>query len=583
MARPSSLVTSAFALTVACGSVSCAGEPPPTTLDVSAVEPREVDIGDRIEVTGAGFPVRKKARIVFRGVVHRAGIPGEHVAAVVEVESRSEGRLEIPVDTALAERFAATGESGHATFRGEVSVTFPPGEPGAAPLAGKTSGIVLDVRAGRAAKPERREESARAALEQLGIEIGGVAAASGGLIVASVRSGSPASGAGLLPRDVIVDFDGVRVASVADLLPSGDAIASLAIRRDGAEELRALAIPLDGIARRIPRTLGVSGALVGAAALFLLLAMRKPSASAALVERRIAARVRALGARRGAEVREGWRAGLSILAGDRAYRPSFDSVLFSAGCAAVACVTPMLAPDLDVVTLSLASVAGASALSLAGGATLGVAATHAAGALAVFTAVVTSGSFRVADLLRAQGAMPWEWLAFRTPAALASMLVWVFAAASLGGQSLGAEGTRVQKPSERAAVAVAAALIAVLFLGGFRVPGARAIEHEGWSLAAIGAALYLVKAWSALFAIELARTMLPVLRAKGRALRVVVPIALAAPVLAAATGAFQASAGAGRVLSLATFGATLVVLAYGAMRLASAIERIGAGHLDPTA
>lgn len=566
--------TTAFALMSAVGSVSCVGEPPPATLDVSSVEPREVDIGDRIEVTGAGFPVRKKAKIVFRGTVHRAGIPGEHVAAVVEVESRSEGRLEIPVDTALAERFAATGDSGHATFRGEVSVMFPPGEAGAAALAGKTSGVVLDVRAGRAAKPERREEAAKAALDQLGIEIGGVAAASGGLIVSAVRAGSPASGAGLVPKDVIVDFDGVRVASIADLLPSGDAVASLSIRRDGAEELRALSIPLDGIARRIPRTLALSGALVGAAALLLLLAMRKPSASAAIVERRIAARVRALGARRGAEVRESWRVAWAVLAGDRAYRPSLDSVLFSAGCAGVACVTPMLAPDLDVVSLSLASIAGASSLSLAGGASLGVAATHGAGALAVFTAIVTSGSFRLADLLRAQGAVPWEWLAFRTPAALASMIVWAFAAASISKKS-------DRRPSERAAVLVTAALIAVLFLGGWRVPGARAIEHEGWSLAAIGAALYLVKAWCAMIAIDLSRGLLPMLQAK--ALRVMLPIALVSPALAAAFGAMQASVGAGRISSLATFGATAVVLAYAALRLVSAIERVGAGHLDPTA
>lgn len=570
------LWVSALALIPAVSSISCVGEPPPTTLEVSSVEPREVDIGDRIEVSGAGFPVRKKARILFRGSIHRAGMPGEPVAAVVEVESKSEGRLEIPVDTALAERFAATGAAGHATFRGEVAVTFPPGEAGAAALAGKASAVVLDVRAGRPINPEKREEAARAALDQLGIQIGGVAAASGGLVVSAVRTGSPASGAGLLPRDVIVDFDGVRVASIADLQPAGDAVAALAVRRDGIEELRTIAIPLDGIARRIPRTLALSGALVGGAALFLLLAMRRPSASASLVERRIAARVRALGARRGAEVRDKWRVAFAILAGDRAYRPSLDAVLFSLGTAGVACAMPMLMPDLDVVSLSLASMAGAASLSLSGGASLGVLATHAAGALAVFTAVVTSGSFRVADLLRSQGAMPWEWLAFRTPATLASMLVWGFAASSLGDRGR-------LRPSERAAVAVTAGLVAILFFGGFRVPGARAIEHEGWSLAAIGAALFLVKSWMVMAAIDLSRTLSPMLRAKGRAVRVALPIAVAAPAAAAVVGAMQASSGPGRIASLATFGATMVVLAYAATRLFAAIERVGEGHLDPTA
>jgi NADH-quinone oxidoreductase subunit H len=567
--------STALALLVAAQASACIGEPPPTTLDVSSVEPREVDVGDRIEIGGAGFPVRKKARITFRGTVHRAGLPGEHVAAAVEVESRSEGRLEIPVDAALAERLAATGESGHATFRGEVTVTFPPGEAGAAPLAGKAGGVVLDVRGGRSSKPEKREEGARAALEQLGIEIGGVAAASGGLVVAAVRPGSSASGAGLLAQDVIVDFDGVRVASVADLVPAGDAVASLAVRRDGAEELRTVAIPLDGIAKRIPRTLAFSGALVGAAALLLVLSMRKPSASAALVERRIAERVRALGAHRGAEVREGWRVAWAVLAGERAYRPSLDAVVFSTGCAALATVVPTLTTDLDVISLSLAAMAGGASLSLSGGASLPVFVAYGAAALSVFTAVVTSGSFRIADLLRAQGAMPWEWLAFRTPATLASLLAWGFAAASIGRDR--------RRPSERAAVLVSAALIALLFFGGFRVPGARAIEHEGWALVSIGGAMYLGKSWLAWLAIDLLRGLLPIVRAKGRVLRLMVPLAVGAPLLAAATGAMPANAGVGHVSSLATFGVTAVVAAYGALRMLAAIERVGAGHLDPSA
>lgn len=570
---------------VACGAVlvggvACAAEPPPTTLMLSGVEPREVDVGDRIEISGGGFPTRKTARIVFRGTVHRAGVPGEPVAAAIEVESRSEGRLEIPVDSALADRFAATGDAGHATFRGDVTVTFAPSEPGAAALAGKTTGVVLDVRGGRAAKPERREQAAKHALEQLGIEIGGVAAASGGLVVSAVRAGSPASGAGLLPSDVILDFDGVRVGSVADLVPSGDEVAMVNVRRTEGGELRTIAIPLDGVARRVPKTFALAGSLVGAASLLLLLAMRRPSASAAIVERRIATRVRALADRRGARLREGWRAALAVVAGERAYRPSLDTVLFTSAVALVGCAAPMLAPDLDAVTLSLAAIAGGSALALSGGASVGVAATHGAGALAIASSVISSGSFRMSDVLRAQGAAPWEWLAFRSPATLLSASVWIIAAASLGASST--RGTK-SRPSERAAVAVAAALIAAFFFGGWRVPGARAIEHQGWSLAAIGAAIYVAKAWLAALAIDVVRALSPIVMAHGRGARLLVPAALLGPVLSIGWTMAQPSVGVVRAVALATFGVIAVMVTWGAIRLVSCIERIGAGHLDPNA
>ncbi|MBI2395232.1 MAG: PDZ domain-containing protein [Deltaproteobacteria bacterium] len=565
----------------ACGAVlvGCAAEPPPTTLTVSGVEPREVDIGDRIEISGGGFPTRKTARIIFRGTVHRAGIPGEPVAAAIEVESRSEGRLEIPVDGALADRFAATGDAGHATFRGDVTVTFAPGEPGAAALAGKATGVVLDVRGGRSAKPERREQLAKSALDQLGIEIGGVAAASGGLVVGAVRSGSPASGAGLLPNDVILDFDGVRVGAVADLVPSGDEVAMVNVRRTEGGELRTIAIPLDGVARRVPKTFAFAGSLVGAASLLLLLAMRRPSATAAIVERRIAVRVRALAERRGARLREGWRAALSVLAGERAFRPSLDAVLFTGAVALVGCAAPMLAPDLDAATLSLAAIAGASALALTGGASVGVAATHGAGALAIASSVITSGSFRMSDVLRAQGAAPWEWLAFRSPATLLAASVWIVAAASVGASSTASKA----RPSERGAVAVAAALVAVFFFGGWRVPGARAIEHQGWSLAAIGAAIFVAKAWLAALAIDVVRALLPIVHAHGRGPRMLVPAALLGPVLSIAWTMAQPSVGVVRAVALATFGAIAVMVTWGAIRLVSCIERIGAGHLDPNA
>lgn len=551
-------------------------EPPPTTLEVSDVQPHEVDVGDRLEIAGAGFPTRRTAKIAFRGTVHRGGMQPEAMNVTFEVESRSEGRLELPVDEALAARFSADGATGHATFRGEVSVMFAASEAGAAPLRGRATNVIVDVRGSRKGKgaPGRDPRgSPREALEGLGLVIADEAPASGGLAIAEVRPGSPAAGAGILPRDVIIDFDGVRVASLGDLVPAGDTTAMLAIRRDGGE-LRTLAVPLDGALRRVSRGMTAGAGLVAAASLLLLLAMRKPSAASAIVERRIAARMRAPGALSvGASARNATRRTLAVLAGDSSLQLSLGAIAFTSVCAAVALITPLLAPELDVVALSLAAFGASAATAFFGGAGSlpSIARPHLAGALAVACAVVTSGAYRLADVLRAQGALPWEWLAFRTPATLLSVCVWVLAAASLPRTSA----------ADRSARYVAAGLIATLFFGGFRVPGIRTIEHEAWSLAAIGAVVLVVKAWLALIAIEVVRVLLPIVRASTLRVRLAAALAVVAPLAAYALASLASGAAVGRALAIATFGATAVVLTFAGMRLYAALSRIGVGHLDP--
>lgn len=551
-------------------TAGCVAEPPPTTLEVAEVQPHEVDVGDRLEIRGAGFPTRRTAKIVFRGSVFRGGVPPESVNATFEIESRSEGRLELPVDSTLAARFSANSDTGHATFRGEVAVSFAASEAGAAPLRGKATNVILDVRGTRNTKNKKvvhGRDAARAALDALGLTIADEAPASGGLIIAAVRDGSPAAGAGLLPKDVIVDFDGVRVASLVDLMPAGDSVANLGIRRDGSGELRAITVPLDGALRRVPRGMIAGAGLVAAVTLLLLLSLRRPSAASAVVERRIAARVRALSPK--STARDAKRSLLAVLAGESALRVSLGAVVFTLACATVSIATPLLWPDLDVVTLSVAAFASSLALSLQGGGALRIARPHLAGALALATAVLSTGAFRLVDLLRAQGALPWEWLAFRTPATLASVTVWIVAAAALPRD----------RSVDRAARYVAAGLVAMLFFGGFRVPGSRAIEHEAWSLAAIGAAVMVVKAWLALTTIEVVRVFLPIVRASSMRVRLAVVVAMGSPLLAAALSGM--SFGLARALSLATFGAVAVTLAFAGMRVHGSLTRTSVGHLDP--
>lgn len=557
----------ACVLALQCGG--CVAEPPPTTLEVSDVRPHEVDVGDRLEIDGAGFPVRRTAKVGFRGTLHRGGVPAESVNVTFDIEARSEGRLDLPVTEALASRFFADGPTGHATFRGEVTVSFPASEPGAAPLRGRATNVVVDVRGSRKGTLDKKALP-RDSVDALGLTIAEEAPASGGLTVAAVRAGSPAAGAGILPRDVIIELDGVRVSSLADLVPAGDATATIAIRREG-HEPRVLLVPLDGALRRTPRGMVAGAGLVGAASLLLVLAMRKPSAASASVERRIAARVRELSpASIASSARDASRTLFAMLAGESTLRLSFAAALFTVVCALFSVVAPLLLPDLDVVTLTCAAMAASFASGPVG--LFAMARAHAAGALALSCAIVTSGAFRLADLLRAQGAFPWEWLAFRTPATLISVMLWIVAAASLRNDSLA-------KEKKNAARYVTAGLIATLFLGGFRVPGVRTIEHEAWSLAAIGAALLVVKAWVAVVAIDVVRVLLPIVRASALRVRLAALLALVSPLVAHALATLPFATS--RAVAIATFGGAAVVLTFAGMRIHTALSRIGVGHLDP--
>jgi hypothetical protein len=547
-------------------AVGCVAEPPPTTLEINDVQPHEVDVGDRLEIAGAGFPLRRTAKIAFRGTLHRGGVPAEAVNLTFDVESRSEGRLELPVDEALATRFLADGDTGHATFRGEVTVSFAALEAGAAPLRGHASNVIVDVRGSRKGKALAGRDAARTALDGLGMTIADEAPASGGLVVAAVRPSSPAAGAGILPRDVIVELDGVRVATIADLVPAGEMTTTVAIRRDQGP-LRTIVVPLDGALRRVPRTMIAGAGIVAAASLLLLLSMRKPSAASAMVERRIAARVRALSA--GATARNAMKSAFSILAGESSLHASMGAVLFTFVCGLAAFATPLVLPELDVVSLSLAAFAASAATTLQEGGFFRIMRPHVAGGLAVATAIVSSGAFRLADMLRAQGALPWEWLAFRTPAALLSVVIWIVAAGALPKNTT----------ADRSARYVAAGLIATLFLGGFRVPGVRTIEHEAWSLAAIGAIALVLKAWVAMLAIDFVRVMLPVVRASAMRARLLVLVAALTPFAAHGLSALPWSLT--RAIAVTTFGAAAVVLTFAGMRVYGALSRIGPGHLDP--
>ncbi|MGZ3455327.1 MAG: PDZ domain-containing protein [Polyangiales bacterium] len=532
----------------------------PSMIEVADVQPREVEVGDHLEVLGSGFPLKRTAHVLLRGTVHRPGLAAEPVAIAIDAETRSEGRLEIPLSSQITDRIVGTGDAAlHATFRGEVVVSFAPAESGTAALTGKATGVVLDVRPERLRTPAiaRREEAGRKLLDFLGVTIGAAAPASGGLLVTAVRPASPAANAGIEAQDVIVDFEGVRVASISDLAPSSD-LASMGVRRDGDAQIRALTVPLAGFSQRVPRSMVASALLVGIASVLVLLGASKPSAGRAFVERAAADRLR-LGAR--ALLRDGL--------------PSLAIV------AAVAPLLPiaqtMLGIDLDVGALLCVGGAALLALSLAeerSGTALAIARDQIPAVLGAASVVIATGSLRLDDVLRAQGALPWEWFAFRTPATSLAFAAWLATAA--------APKTR-RGPTDEAATVVTSVLAAALFLGGWRLPSV-VVEKDVWSTWHLVAALtFALKAALVAGIVRSVSAILPVespqrLHSTWRSRAPLSALALAAT---AAIASVSPSPSLLRVLGLGTFVACVALGAFAVLRAASSVRKIAVRHVDP--
>src|SRR5262245_28335448 len=268
---------SALALTVLSGCVST--EVPPQLLNVLDFAPREAEVGDRLEVIGSGFPEGKTARGVFKGTLHRPGKePVKGVEIDVEAPNSSSDKIEMMFTEGLQTSFCGSGDAAiHTTFIGNVIVSFPASTPGALPITGSVRGVQIDFRAptARRAVIEAREKEGERALDFMGLTVANDSPAAGGLRVSGVRAASPADLAGVLPADLITNFESVRVLSKGDIAPSdGARFAVLSFRRGeagSAEETRQ--INIEGFHASAPSDLLGAGLVLLVAAAIVLLFM----------------------------------------------------------------------------------------------------------------------------------------------------------------------------------------------------------------------------------------------------------------------------------------------------------------------
>lgn len=499
------------------GLAGCDRDGIPPLIEVSEVSPRAVEVGDRMELVGAGFPQGRAARVTFRGTLLR---PGQAPVRGASIESEgvvtSSDHIELVIGEPLEDRFCGHGDHAlHTTMNGDVEVAFASSAPGAPPLVGVMHGLTLDimpssVRAGVA--QARTAEGARV-LAFLGVEPG--AATPRGLPVEKVRPGSLADQAGFQLGDLISAVDGLHVREVSDIAPASARSARFTLRHgdSGTEETKTVAM-LGYAGERIPTEYAPALLMVGLALAVLLLLVLPAPALASALELRVARRLRSGGPKRAAAALFGH--------GPRAIGSALASVLVST----FALGPHVVGDDLDAAVLLVSAIALflASRVASARGsrgalrAAADVAVPGLVLAAAIAGIVVHGGALHLVEIVGAQGGSPWEFAALRQPVACA------LAAAYVGGllvllrardegsllTDVRVDENELMHPSpsatsepraedtgrllERFGLVVACALGVAVFFGGWQLPAG--IEPRTTLLQIAAALLFVGKTWA---------------------------------------------------------------------------------------
>lgn len=523
---------------------ACRGrEALPQLVTLEDAGPKTLSLGDALEVTGNGFPAKRRAKVTLVGTLH---VPGQEPEAGFELEcdGTSEGptKVSIPISEAVAEGVLGKGYPAvHATFRGSVEVAFASVTPGAMPITGTLTDVVLDVTAPtkRRAEVETQRAEGKRLLGQVGLGIADVPSEQGGLAVVSVADDSPAAAAGIKVGDVLRGLDGWNLQEPADFLPSGRrklSVLTVVAAADGKVAERQLA--MEGYRPRASTdVLGV--ALVLGTAVLVLLFFASPLARWISRLERAAAQKRALG------VRTGRGPLVAVLeAVSRMVQPTADPVkdvvpfLTLLAVSALLVVAPfgrrLLGTDLDVLVayslvvvlyVSSAMVSGTRggtskysigrSLHLAGWVLL----RHLPALVGLACLVARLGSFALVDAVRVQGGKPWHALLVRSPLGILELLLFLSplfldlrSSARLAEDTLdvGTRGAHRGSWLESAGTLLACGIGAALWLGGWAVPFSdRLGDDAGLGLSAVGALLFLAKTWTLFLGVMFLRAMLP--------------------------------------------------------------------------
>lgn len=454
--------------------MGCSRDPLPELITLSDALPREVEVGDKLEIVGASLPEGRVARVTFRGRLNRPGEAAlENVEIVAEGNVTSSDRVEIPYTDELESEFCGAGnEAVHTTFDGAVEVAFAATFVGAPPVAATLAHTSIDFR-----PPLRASNNAAADAERL-LAFAGIHRLDGdsqtsSVSIAAVDSGSRAEAAGLLDGDEITAFNDVRVLSISDIAAiEGAPVARVRVRRAGGIETTAM-LSLAGF-RPAPTADRFVWVLFLAFVVGIFLVRTSP------VSRLLFAFARRI-SMRGASIARAPIAGWS-----EKYGIWWSALVVSLVLISVPCASEFFGARADVpAVLGVVTLSSALVALLANGLrdAARVAAWHVVAALAVAGVVVLSGSVRVDEIASTQSALPWSWIAFHGPAGLGLFVVFVLALIASTTRkskqpefSLLLESRSPLSPlgfSDALRIALSCSLAVPLFLGaGKSIPGA---------------------------------------------------------------------------------------------------------------
>lgn len=485
-------------------SAGCARPEPPPLIEVTSLVPKQIEAGERFELLGSGFPQGRAGLVTLEGSIHR---PGEAKTRFVRVDVEgmvlTPDRLEIVARDAFVERFCGHGDrAGHATFRGDARVSFASSTPGAPPLVGVLRGVVLDLipATTRASVLDARTAEGSRVLDFLGIAPG--APTSRGLPIEKVRPESMAARSRLQVGDVLVSMDGLNILSRADVVPASARAVELEIRHGdtGMHETVSFSL-LAYSGERIPTEYVPALVVVGLAlALLVILGLPSPAPLAAL-EVRIASKLR----------RRSLRAVLGSLFGTG--HQFLASALASAVVATFALTPYVVGREADGVAL----LALCAILLVWSRVTVAVGFVASLRALlrsmpAVFVmsvalalAIAQVGAIELAEIVRLQGAAPWQFTAAKHPACAILTVVFVVSMTSIlrlrePAEASSANPTVAPRPPsvrasilERCGVLFGSALLVTTFFGGWRLPFV--VEPRGYALLLACAMYFVAKTW----------------------------------------------------------------------------------------
>jgi NADH-quinone oxidoreductase subunit H len=480
----------------------------PTSLQlirVSDFAPREVEPGDHIAIVGEGFPSGKPARVTFRGVLHRPGVAAQRGAEVsIGGTVVAPDRVEVTFDEAVEALFCGAGDrAAHTTFEGDLEVAFASALPGAPPIAGFLGGVTLDVRPGPSADASDLDAEASRFLAFLGMHLT-TEARGQGLLVDAVDSNSRAQAAGIATGDTLESFDGVRVWSVRDVMAAPDERdATVRLRRVALAEPVVRTVSVAGFRPELPEGWTASALIIfGALGIVLLFSAPTPMSVSTWLQFVIGrARERLVARRARRSLRSAARVAWAEI-GHEVLPVGSSMIVDAAACGLIAVLSLgqfRLASTLDIGVLFVGSTTALAAASMLSDGSLvprlrralHVVWQQVPSLVAVACVVLATGSLRLQEIARAQGGWPWEWLAFRSPAAplalallLSSMRIDLEGAQRRQGPWLGAvfRGYRI----------VVAGLAAVLFLGAWSLPGVTFPEQDARPLLQVAGAVCLM-------------------------------------------------------------------------------------------